>query len=538
METNNIDFIVVGSGPSGAMAAETLITEGKKVLMIDVGIVQDTRYSDFPDMNFIDFRKAHTEQRNNLLGSDFECVELNDIKTGAQLTPQRRYLIKSVDKLIPVDSYNFFPMESLCYGGLGSGWGLGCYVYSENEISKTGLDVTEMRNAYKIISDRIGISASKDDDTSGFVLNDLTNVLPPLKMDNSLTKIHKKYLKKRRKLNKKGVFFGSPAMALLSKNFKERNGSRYFDNDFYTDRGLPAYRSWITIDALKKSENFKYENNRLAIRFEELNGKVKIKTIHTQTGDIKEYCCNKLILASGALGTARIVLRSFGSNVNKLPLLCNPYTYLPCINLRMLGNATEKFKTSMAQAVMFYDENHSREDVVSVAFYTYRSLLLYRIINQAPMNFSSALKIMQMLQSAFVIAGVHHPDEYSTQKYLSLKDNENSITKDALFINYELNTSEKSKIFNREGIIIKALRGLGCYAIKKINPGYGSSIHYAGTVPFDDKNGMISLFKNGRIRNTENVFVADGSGFNYLPAKGITLTLMANAHNVAVNSIK
>jgi hypothetical protein len=57
-------------------------------------------------------------------------------------------------------------------------------------------------------------------------------------------------------------------------------------------------------------------------------------------------------------------------------------------------------------------------------------------------------------------------------------------------------------------------------------------------VPFDDKKGMISLFKNGRIRNTENIFVADGSGFNYLPAKGITLTLMANAHNVAVNSIK
>jgi hypothetical protein len=37
---------------------------------------------------------------------------------------------------------------------------------------------------------------------------------------------------------------------------------------------------------------------------------------------------------------------------------------------------------------------------------------------------------------------------------------------------------------------------------------------------------------------TKNVFVADGSGFKYLPAKGLTLTLMANAHLVALNSLK
>jgi hypothetical protein len=36
----------------------------------------------------------------------------------------------------------------------------------------------------------------------------------------------------------------------------------------------------------------------------------------------------------------------------------------------------------------------------------------------------------------------------------------------------------------------------------------------------------------------KNIYIADGSGFRYLPAKGITLSLMANAHLTALYAIK
>ncbi len=42
-----------------------------------------------------------------------------------------------------------------------------------------------------------------------------------------------------------------------------------------------------------------------------------------------------------------------------------------------------------------------------------------------------------------------------------------------------------------------------------------------------------TLAPDGRLHGTANVWVADGSGFRFLPAKGVTLTLMANAHRVA-----
>jgi choline dehydrogenase-like flavoprotein len=70
-----------------------------------------------------------------------------------------------------------------------------------------------------------------------------------------------------------------------------------------------------------------------------------------------------------------------------------------------------------------------------------------------------------------------------------------------------------------------------------MDPGYGASIHYAGTLPFDETGKVGTLDRSGKLNGFENVYVADGSGFRYLPAKGITLSLMANAHRTALNCI-
>ena len=39
---------------------------------------------------------------------------------------------------------------------------------------------------------------------------------------------------------------------------------------------------------------------------------------------------------------------------------------------------------------------------------------------------------------------------------------------------------------------------------------------------------------SGRLRGLRVVYIADGAAFAYLPAKGPTFTLMANAHRIGV----
>jgi hypothetical protein len=526
----------VGSGPAAVQAAQTIAESGAMVTMLDVGITNEEYKDSVPDSDFENLRQTDQDQYKYFLGNDFETIPLGNLKVGAQLTPPRKHLIRDVNRLIPMESETFFPMECLAYGGLGAGWGLGCYVYSDNELIKAGLEPEEFKKAYSVIAGRIGISCGNDDATS-YTTAHLSNILPPLLMDNSLKQIYKRYNAKKATLNSKSIYFGNAPIAMLSEDYNGRKKTPYHDMDFYSDKDGYSYRAWMTVEELKKLPNFEYIDKCLVLSFSEDTDCVTLKILHTDTNKISELSCNKLMLTAGPLGNARIVLRSLKNHIQRLPVLCNPYTYLPCLNIGMLGKPLDRFKSSMAQAVLFFDKEKSHSDVVSVALFTYRSLMLYKLIKEAPVDFADGRIIMQYLQSAFVIAGIHHPDEPADTKYLEMHSDDSCITGDKLFAHYTLNNEEKLKVKNNEKQIRKALRSLGCYPIQRMDPGYGSSIHYAGTLPFSESDTYGTTGKNGQLNGFKRIFVADASAFRYLPAKGITFTLMANAHVVAQNSL-
>ncbi len=531
------DYIVVGSGCTGAMAAQTLVEAGASVHMLDVGVVNDTYASLIPDKDFIGIRKTEAEQYRYWIGNEAEGVSWGKVKTGEHLTPSRKHLLQQVDKYLPLTSTSFFPMESLAYGGLGSGWGLGCCEFSKRELDAIGLEDSSMKTAYTTIAKRIGISGTQDD-AAPFTLGGLTDYQPAPLMDRNHQLLLKKYTHHKNGFNKRGFFLGRPALALLTQDKDGRKKYAYQDMDFYSDKDESAYRPWITVNQLKRKGNFKYIGDRLVTEFLEHPDHIEVYCINIITDTTEVFKCKKLLLASGVLGTARIVLRSFKKENVKLPLLCNPYTYIPCIQPRMIGKEAEQKKMGFAQLSLFYDEHHTNEDVVMASIYSYQSLMLFRIIKEAPLNFVDARIIMRYLMSGILIMGIHHPEQRSPLKYLEMDRNEDSITGDQLKVGYELTEEEKKKKEEREKKYIKVMRSLGAYALKRINPGYGSSIHYAGTLPFSKNNTSYTLNPQGKLNGTQNIYVADGSGFNYLPAKGLTFSLMANAHLTALNALK
>lgn len=518
------------------MAGQTLAEAGAKTLMLDVGN-KDSHYKKLiPEKNFISIRETETGQHRYFLGDKFESLSWEEIGAAAQLTPPRKYLARDVTRLLPFVSGNFFPFESLAYGGLGSGWGLGCCVFSPSELGRAGLDRHRMNDAYRTVCGRIGISGEKDD-AFPYTLHHLENFQKATGMDANAKSIREKYLKKKSILNKEGFFAGRPALALLSEDLGERKKINYADMDFYADQGLSAYRPWITVEELKKKNNFSYHENSFVTKFSENETGVEIDFTDTRTNEIKKISGKKLLLASGTLGSARIALRSFHSP-EKLPLLCNPYTYIPCLHWPMLGKESSGPRTGFAQLAIFYDKDKTNFNVAMASVYSYRSLMLFRIMKEMPLNFYDGRLFAQYIVPAMVIAGIHHPEEYSPGNYVSLTYNGSSPANDLLNINYTVPEKRKSEIAQSEKKFMWALRKLGCLPLKKVDPGMGSSIHYAGTLPFSGEEKPFTLSPEGRLHGTKNVFVADGSGFRYLPAKGLTFSLMANAHLVAENALK
>lgn len=530
------DYIVAGSGITGAHAAQTLIESGAKVLMLDVGFKEEKYNKLVPDNNFVSIRETDDKQHRYFLGDNFEGVYWDRLKVGAQLTPSRKHIVKDIDKWLRLDSEDFEPMESLAYGGLGSGWGAGCYVYSQKELDAIGLEYDEMLPAYNIVADRIQVSSGRGEyvryNTKG-----LKDTQQPLKPEKSISEMINAFERKKDIFNKKGFFIGQPGLAILTKDFGSRKAIAYKDMDFWADHDRSIYRPWMTVDKLQGNPNFLYQDRRLVISFEETDRNVRVKTIEIDSNRTEFFECKRLILCAGVLGSARIVLRSFNSHGIKLPLISNPYVYVPCIHLRRLGKEIERYKTSLGVLDLYYDKNFDNFDVAQASFFTYRSLLLFKLMKEVPLNFADGLQLMRYLLSAFIIAGIHHPDHYGKEKYIELVKSPDSLTGDKLKAVYRLSEQEKKINKATEKKILKAFRKMGLFPIKKIPQKHGSSIHYGGTIPFSNKDELFTQSKNGRLHGTKNVYLADSSGFKYMPAKGVSLTQMANAHRVAKNAI-
>ncbi|WP_299246644.1 hypothetical protein [uncultured Aquimarina sp.] len=533
----NYDYIVVGSGASGAIAAKKLVDEGVNVAVLDIGLKDEYYHNLIPNDDFETIRKKDKQQYVYFLGKDYEGISWDSNRVGSQLTPPRNFLNKFADKLIPFGSETFHPLESLARGGLGGGWGLGCFTFSKPELEAVGLNEKEMLSAYQSVVSYIGVSGANDDATP-YSLGDLKDIQNPPNIEENLKGIQQSYEKHKKNLNKKGVFVGRSGLALLTKDKPGRLATKYRDMGFWSDTNKSAYRSWITVDELLSKPNFSYHEKCVVLRFYEKDNSVKVVVKRTDTNELQVFSCKKLILAAGVLGTSRIAIRSFDYKKNKLPILSNPYSYVPCLQWRRLGKKVEQYKISFSQLTLYLDENRNNFDVGVASLFSYRSLLLFKLIKESPMNFADSRILMQFLQSSFTIAGIHHPERRSPNKFIQLEKDSNSFTGDVLKGSYELSEDELKTNSDRERKICQVLKKLGCFPLKTIPTPYGASIHYGGSMSFDDSGEFFTISKSGKLGGTKNVYVADSSGFGYLPAKGVTLTLMANAYRVAKKSLK
>ena len=530
--TDPVECIVVGSGCSGAIAAGTLVDAGVRVTMLDVGH-RDERYARaIPARDFVSIRREESGQHRYLIGDEAEGVVFGEVAEGEHITPPRRHIMRDVDRLIPLASETFRPFESLGYGGLGIGWGLGCCEYSHAELRAAGLDPGAMRDAYRHVGDRIGISGVRDD-AAAYTVGDLRNLDPPTQMDRNHRLLLRGYERRRATLRRRGFVLGRPPLALLTEDRPGRGRYAYRDMDFYSDADRSAWRPWIAVDELRERDALRYVGGQLVRRFSERDGYVEVEALDVETGAARTYRARRLVLASSALGTARIVLRSLGDRAGQVPLLCNAYAYIPCLQPGLVGHEVEAPKLGFSQLLLFHDADGAHRDVAMASLYSYQSLMLFRIVKQAPIDLADARVLMRWLMSGFLLMGLHQPDPGSAARRLWLGPDRASPTGDRLEARFAFSADERRAHQRRRRRFIAAMRSMGAYALRTVDPGPGGSIHYAGTLPFADREQPLALDRTGRLHGTERVYVADGSGFRYLPAKGLTFSVMANAHLVA-----
>lgn len=252
---------------------------------------------------------------------------------------------------------------------------------------------------------------------------------------------------------------------------------------------LNNYRTASIVDSYKKFKNFTYLPNHLVIKIKDYPGKVEVRT------KSNEIYGKYVILAAGSINTTRIVLQSF-----KLPIaqfLTKPNYIFVCLNFG------KKFKGSQPGFL-----NRSASESSHERFF----IQFYRPY--------SASFLRSMIFGGLIAADIRFPAFPSNNKY-------SRLDKGVYKIHFE-NTTKEELVQNKQiSKIKKLLPSLGLLPLKLLKN--RTSSHYAGGVGVDSE---------GKLLGRQRIYIADSAGWKALPAKPITLTIMANARRVGKNVLK
>ena len=523
------EVIVVGSGPGGVNAAASLVEAGRRVLMLDYGN-RDSRYAPLiPCRSFGEIRRSEPDQHRYLLGDRFEGIPLGGVRVGAQLTPPRLHVFADAAERMPVESGTFSGSASLAQGGFGAAWSAGVFPFGEDELRAMGLGLGDLGPHYDAVAERIGVCGDRDDLEPFFPAS--PSLLPALEVDASAEAILERYGARREGLNAAGFFLGRTRLAVCSQRHRGRGPEAYLDMAYWADLDRSVYRPQWTLEELRRSPRFTYLDRHFVESFEERDDRVSVHARHADTGERVCHRARALVLAAGALGTAWIVLRSLDRYDTPVPILCNPYAYAPTVNLGALGRPVRERRHSLAQLTAMLRADGPEPRVVQAQVFSYRSLLTFKLMKESPLGHRETLRIMRLLMPCFAILGIHHEDRPSGRKVCILRRGAGDAP-DRLQVEYEPCEPELRAQRADERRLLRLFRRLGCWPIRVVRPGHGANIHYAGTFPMGPGGPPLGCEVDGRLRATRSVYLADGSVFPWLPAKGLTFTLMAHADRV------
>lgn len=529
--------VVVGSGPSAVHLASSLLESGRDVLMIDAGGTVESWDSQFNlKWDWEELRKKDSQTQTRIFwGEDWGGLPVGPLRAGAGLTPSRRAVVEGVEEFLPVVSSNFHPVESLAVGGLGGAWGLGAFAMSDAQLKKMGLSPSVMRQGYQRTAERIGIAGTNPEAADVFTAG-VSGLLPELQIDAGAQKMWERAQAQREKLRSSGVVVGKTPLALLSRDFSDRHATRYGDLDFYADIGRSAYRPQWTLEELERHPRFQRISQVLVTEVEETADLVRVHGISRSTGEQVMQDAMDVALCAGAIGSARILLRSAATYQKRqlhASLLCSPYSYLMGLRWRDLGQVVQGKRHSLGQLVIGIGKNE--QDMGELAalgsVLSYRSLLLTRLIAQSPLPPRESRPIFQFLQSSLQVVGAFFPDDASEgtreMKWVDGK----------LEIQFDWGPRQKTEHAHHLKRLKRVLTQLGAPVVAQRDPGPGGSIHYAGTVPFSNHplDGFLSSDpQTAVVHGWKRVRVGDGSPFTACPAAGITWSLMAFADQLGL----
>jgi choline dehydrogenase-like flavoprotein len=380
----------------------------------------------------------------------------------------------------------------------------------------------ELAPFYDELTRYIGVSGADDDLTPFF--GSTSDLQPPLPLSRIAARFLSAYAARRASMRRHGVHVGRLRSAILTADHRDRPAHQIHNQEFFQPNIRSIYHPGHALAELRAAGDTEYRDGYLVTRFSDDGDHVNVSARNLGTGQVEHFSARHLMLAAGALNTARLVLASNDDHATRLTVLDNPLSYVPLLDWRLVGAPADVEGFAGAELCLVHLDPSTGERVQGT-FYGLAAPLRGDLFAELPLSLRGNVTALRYLVPALGMLQMFHPDEPAAGNSLSLAADQRLEIR---YVRRTFGALERLLIarFRRAGF-------LGAPGLVRF-PMPGSSMHYAGPLPMRNRpEGRYQTDRYGRLPGSGRIRVVDGAAFPRLPSKNHTFTMMANAMRIA-----
>ncbi|MER2598038.1 MAG: GMC oxidoreductase [Caldilineales bacterium] len=521
------DVLIIGAGAAAAAAAFELAQRGIRPLMLDAGAVDDNP-TPRVEGNLYDFRRHH-DSFDLHIGADYRGLAhlVSAEPAIAKLqAPHMAYVTRDAEVLGPLSQQNFAAIQSFALGGLGNAWGAGLYRWIAADLHDFPLTLTELEPYFDKLTAEIGINGAEDDLAEFF--GNPAGLQPPLTLSHNAQQVWQAYQHHRTSLRRRGIALGRPRTGVLSRAHDGRPACDYSNLEFWQAQPY-VFTPAQMLRKLNAAGQLNYYGDMLALRWQEHADHVTVTARRLDGGREAQFSARRVLLAAGAINSARLALQSAGDTLTRLPLLENPILQIPLILPASLGRRLDTHSFGLVQLNLVW-QAAAWQTLLQGSLIELTAPLRAEFFGRFPLAGRSNLALLREMLPAMLMLQLYFPAQVQPPARLGLLADSRLRIEGASF----------APDLSRLQPLLGALRSLGLWTHPALiqQPVTGHAIHYAGTLPMRSHPHAYQCRPDGRLHGSERVFVADSASFSSLSAKNMSLGMMANAMRIAAGAVQ
>lgn len=473
-------------------------------------------------------RTCEDQQWHLLLGSDLEALRGEQDDSPKLRVPGLARLFAGFSEEYRLTSEHFRAVGALAPGGLSNAWGAGVASFDARDLGGSPIPLSELQVSYRHVAARIGISGSADDDLGEFFGCDLP-LQPPVALDSLTRRLYDRYKQKPRpSVRGEQVRLGIARNAVLSRPHAGRFGCNHCALCLYGCSRRAIYNAAFDLDALRARPGFVYQPDVFVENVVPADTGYRLNCRGRSNGQRFSFEAKRVILACGAIGTAKLVLQALRVFDHPVRLHSQPAVAFALWFPSQLGRATPQESFGLAQLSFMVEDLGETGEYVSGNIFSAALLPLREFVQRAPLSRLTARRALRLMAPSMLVANC----------FLSgaLSDHQLTVRVDGtVHLRGAYRPEVRSRLVGLRTRLSRFFRRCGGIVVPGsftlLSP--GADIHYTGTVPHSLSPKRFQCHANGEVAGLPGVYVVDGAALGRLPAKPHTFTIMANADRIS-----